>query len=127
MTYILSISVFFIISWSCTGKKDCSKLRDGEFYYKGDSSFAGSIIKRNDSVQIVIDKKTGKRLEEKITWVDSCTYVLCPLPGTEYDSSSSDLFPITVTVLGITKKYYTVNITSRHDSTDFNDTVWISR
>jgi hypothetical protein len=119
--------LFFIISCSSTDEKKCSKLRLGEFYYKGKDPLTGNIIKRNDSVQIVTDEQTGEKIKEKIVWMDPCTYLLYPYPDSKADLLNSDLFPIKIEVLDVTKKYYTVHITSGHNKTDYNDTAWIVR
>ena len=102
-------------------------MKRGEFYYKSKDSFEGSKIERNDSMQIVVDNKTGEKQEQKIAWIDSCTYVLYPLPGNKNDSLYPGLFPIKVTILGVAKEYYTVNVSSEYYKTNFNDTVWIVR
>ena len=58
---------------------------------------------------------------------EPCTYVLYPLPGNKEDILKSDLFPITVTILGVKDKYYTVHIVSGNGKADYNDTAWIMR
>ena len=128
IVYIFSFYLFFIISCSSSDVTKCSELKRGEFYYKSRKSFAGSTIKRNDSIQIVTDKETGKEQKEKIEWIDPCTYMLYPFLDDKDDSSNPDFFlPIEVTILDITKKYYTVNVFNDHYKTNFNDTVWIAR
>jgi len=85
----------------------------------------GSIINRADSVQTVTDEKTGKKVREKVIWADPCTYILYPFPESSPDVLNSDLFPIKVSVLEVTKKYYTVRVTSWDHKSDFRDTAWI--
>ena len=127
IVYILFSYLFLTISCSNSDENKCSKLKRGEFYYKSDNSFEGSMIRRNDSVQTVIDKKTNKKQEQKITWTDPCAYRLYPSTGNKNDSLYPDLFPIKVTILDVAKDYYTVNVTSEYQKTNFSDTVWIAR
>ena len=123
--YIFSFCIFVISSCSYPDEQKCSKLKRGAFYYKSSGSFEGSRIERHDSVQVVIDQSTGEKTKQKIVWVDPCTYVLYPFPGSDSNSFNSDLFPIKVSVLEITKKYYTVRVTSWDRKSDFDDTAWI--
>jgi hypothetical protein len=78
-------------------------------------------------MQIVTDERTGEKVKEKIVWTDPCTYMLYPLPDNKDDILKSDLFPITVAILEVKDKYYTVHVVSRNHKTDFNDTAWIVR
>ena len=114
-----------MISGCHTDENKCVKLKRGEFYYKAKILLTGSIINRNDSIQIVTDEQTGEKQKEKIVWTDACTYELYPLPHNKKDILNSDLFPIRVTVLEVTKRYYIVNVLSGDHKTEFNDTVWI--
>ena len=74
-------------------------------------------------MQIVTDGQTGKKQKEKIEWIGPCTYTLYPFP--DNDSLNPDLFPVKVAILDVTKKYYTVHVSSGHYKADFTDTVWI--
>src|SRR5258705_5386827 len=123
--YISLFYLLFIFSCSRTDADNCRKLKQGRFYYKGDGLFGGSEISRNDSIQIVIDKKAGTRHEQRVEWVAPCTYQLCPLAGNRHDSLYAGLFPIKVTIRDVAEKYYTVNISSYYRQTNFEDTVWI--
>jgi hypothetical protein len=125
-----SIAYIFLIFWclaSCSHRDEnkCSKLKQGEFYYKGIGAMEGSIIDREDSVQTVTDEKTGKKVKEKIVWANPCIYILYPFPESSADVLNSDLFPIKVSILAITKKYYTVHVVSWDHKSDFYDTAWI--
>ena len=123
--YIYLLSTVFIWSCSTSNEKKCSKLKRGEFFYKSSETFNGSSIVRNDSVQLVTDQKTGETTKQKVLWVEPCTYVLYPFPGDKPEILNSDLFPIKVSILEITKKYYTVHVTSWDRKSDFEDTAWI--
>ena len=112
-------------SCSHTDEKRCSKLRTGQFYYKSKEPITGNRIERNDSVQVVTDEKTGERLKERIVWTDSCTYTLYPFPDSRPGILNSELFPLTVRILEVTDKYYTVHVVSGDGKTDFRDTAWI--
>ncbi|HET6994592.1 MAG TPA: hypothetical protein VFI06_06405 [Chitinophagaceae bacterium] len=117
---------FVALTWlrcSHVNKEECSKLKRGEFYYKSKATFAGSRIKRIDSIQFVTDVQTGKVQKERIEWIDPCTYMLYPfLSG---DSLHTDSTPLKVRVLEVKERYYKVNVSSEEYKADFNDTVWI--
>lgn len=123
--YIFPACLLIIISCSRPDERKCAKLKQGEFYYKGKAYLEGSNITRNDSVQVVTDEKTGEKLKEKIVWIEPCAYVLYPLPDNKPDILNSQSFPITVSILEVTSKYYTVHVVSGDKKTDFNDTAWI--
>ena len=76
-------------------------------------------------MQIVIDERTGKKQKEKLEWINLCTYKVYPFLVNKNDSLNPDLFPVKVTVLNMTKTYYTVNVFSDHYKSNFNDTIWI--
>jgi len=127
IVYICLLSVTFISSCSTSDEKKCSKLKRGEFYYKSGGGFEGSSIVRTDSVQVVTDKKTGETMKQKVVWIEPCTYVLYPFPGSRPSILNSDLFPIKVSIREVAKKYYTVHVTSWDGKSDFEDTAWIVR
>lgn len=123
VVYIVCSYLSLIISCSNSDEKKCSKLKRGEFYYKSKISFAGSTIKRTDSIQVVTDEETGKKQKEKIEWINPCVYMLYPFP--DNDSLNPDLFPVKVEILDVTGKYYTVHVSSQQYKADFYDTVWV--
>src|SRR5262249_50588529 len=108
-------------------EKKCSKLKRGEFFYAGRGTFSGSRIVRGDSMQSVTDAKTGEVLREKIVWIDPCTYLLYPFPDSKAEVMSSNLFPISISILEVTERYYTVHVVSWDRESDFKDTAWILR
>jgi hypothetical protein len=123
--FAFPIYLLFAISCAHADKKDCKHLRQGDFYYKGNEISGGSSIHRHDSIQIVTDEKTGEELKEKLVWVDPCTYVLYPFPGTRADIVNSDLFPIKVSILEVASHYYIAHVISWNHKSDFRDTAWI--
>jgi len=125
--HIFPACLFFILSCSNSDEKKCAKLKSGEFYYKGKIPRTGNIIYRNDSIQIVTEEQTGEKQKEKIVWTGPCSYELYPAPDSKEDILKSDLFPIRVSILEVTNRYYTVNVLSVNHKTEFNDTVWIAR
>jgi len=125
MAYIFLFSLVFSLSCSHSDKKRCSQLRNGEFYYKGKEPLEGNRIVRNDSVQVVTDERTNERLKERIVWTGPCTYKLYPFPRSKPGIMNSELFPLTVRILEVTDKYYTVHVASGDGKTDFKDTAWI--
>jgi len=127
LAYIFPFYLSFVLSCVHHDGQKCSKLKRGEFYYKSGKAFEGSSIVRNDSVQIVTDERTGERLKERIVWMDACTYTLYPFPDSKPGILHSELFPIKVTIVEVTDKYYTVHVISGDGKTDFYDTAWIVR
>src|SRR5258706_12852812 len=100
--YIFS-SFLFMISGCHTDENKCVKLKRVEFYYKAKILLTGSIINRNDSIQIVTDEQTGEKHNDKIECTAACTYEMYPVPHHIIDILNSDLYTFSVTELEVTK------------------------
>lgn len=125
---IISLILLLIFASSCSNKQrklDCNKLRNGRFYYKSIISDAGSKIERNDSIQIVINEKTGKKETERIKWLGPCVYEVLPFSNLKDDSTGEELLSAKVSILSISKDYYTFNVSNKLNKTGYNDTMWI--
>ncbi len=74
---IFSITIFFI-SWIfiyCTiPKQDCSRVRNGHFYFYGKATGISYQIIRKDSLQMEINSKSKDTSFWKIDWIDDCSY-----------------------------------------------------
>jgi len=71
--FILLLSLSF---FSCYAQsKDCSKFKTGTFKYIN-SDKLGTIITRNDSIQIETNTKRGVEMTGKIKWLSDCKYKL---------------------------------------------------
>ena len=120
---------------ACTNKnevQDCSKLRTGEFEYKGriNKRSLGIInIKRNDSIQTEIVEQTGATMQFKIEWKGDCRYTLktiaVSINGKDTVPDVSTIPLVTTEIKKVTKNYYICE--SRNDKTDkvFTDTIVI--
>lgn len=102
----------------------CDNLRTGNFYYYPINDTTKYKIERNDSVQIETNLSTGKSQENKITWLNKCTYKLTPI-NVPKNVSGADSFllanPTEITILEIAKQYYI--FTCRIDSAEKHLTI----
>src|SRR5690242_14108976 len=68
----------FLISWIfiyCTiPKRDCSRIRNGHFYFNGKTTGVSYQIIRKDSLQMEINSKSKDTSFWKIDWIDGCSY-----------------------------------------------------
>lgn len=125
---IIFLILLLIFTPSCSNKQnelDCSNLKNGKFYYKSVISAAGSKIERNDSIQIVINEKSGKKETERIKWLGPCVYEVLPYSNIMDDSTGDELLSAKVTILSVSKEYYTFNVSNMLNKTGYNDTMWI--
>jgi len=60
----------------CKQSNNCSKIKNGRFFYFAKTDNRKIIVDRTDSVQIETDPKTGESFESKIKWISECNYQL---------------------------------------------------
>ncbi len=132
----ITLLLLLICQYSCNSineKTICSKYKNGDFKYQIPSKQSPTSVKiiRNDSLQTEIVGNTNDTSVLKVTWIDSCTYVLSYIKiiSNEADSLSSFKKSITIktSIVGGTDNYYLFE--SSNNKTDFilKDTIWVDR
>lgn len=75
MQHYLGIFLTLLISLACKDMIDCSKIKNGEFYYYTKGTRDKVNIHRTDSIQIETDGKTDSLLSKsKVVWNDVCKF-----------------------------------------------------
>ena len=106
----LNFLALFLLVLSCNSMDDCSKVRNGSFYYYSKANDAKVFIERRDTIQIETNSKLDKVLKSKIVWKDNCSFDLFvnSLCETKLETLDSILAvnPARVEILSITANYY---------------------
>lgn len=65
---------FLMMSFVFIPSKDCSKIRNGQFYYYEQKTRSKIEVERRDSLQLEKNTVNGKTLRCKIIWKADCEY-----------------------------------------------------
>jgi hypothetical protein len=108
---------------SCTTTKNCSRVKNGNFFYFDKVDRHRIEIYRDDTIQTERNSKTGEVIKSKIIWVNSCNYDLL-VRVTKNDSISLNKFeiPIRFEITTIKKGFYIFKATSVIDNMEFEVT-----
>ena len=66
--------LFPILSFNLTTPPECTKVKNGTFYYYSKISRDKVDIERFDSIQLETNTKNGQVLKNKIIWKRDCNY-----------------------------------------------------
>ena len=98
------------LSFTFQRKKNCSKVKQGSFYYYSKDSRDKVDIERSDSMQLETVKKTGQILKNKIVWNSDCVYTMYinALSNSKLNKMDSLLasIPISVDIFEVNDQYY---------------------
>jgi len=126
------VLVFIALS-GCAQKLNCSKLKNGKFYYY--SFYARNIINidRQDTLQIETESATGTILRSKIIWESDCDYKLYigamdPVQSSYKDSLISTI-PFDCRVVFLSSDFYVCKVSAKTPYFDFNkrDTIYFQK
>jgi len=128
----ITIILFFLYSCNYTVKeKTCGQFKKGNFvfHFRGQDYQTDFLIDRADSLQIEVDKKSGKTSKLAIKWTGECNYEMKLLETTfDFPDSIQQLRkskPLKTQILNWTKDYYVFQ--SKRDNSNFilTDTLWV--
>jgi len=101
---ILAMSFIFRKNW------DCSKIKNGNFYYYLKESRDKVDIERSGNLQLETVKKTGQILKNRIIWKSDCAYTMYinALSDSKLEKIDSliSTIPISVDIVKIVDRYY---------------------
>lgn len=112
--YISNIAIivflFPILSFNLTTPLECSKVKNGTFYYYSKISRDKVEIERFDSVQLETNTKNGHVLKNKIIWKGDCNYdmYINALSNSKLEQMDSLIAttPASVEIVSVGSAYY---------------------
>ena len=116
---------------SCSGKNvDCSNFKTGKFVFHNPFTGTDILIKRTDSHQTSIDKKTGMGNKCKIEWTGACEYKLTFLTfiinGKDSTFGEAASGVGTTTIVKTAKDYYISETQLYGEQGVHTDTAWVT-
>jgi hypothetical protein len=129
--FVISFVFFFMACKDQPNVKDCSRYRNGEFYYKlrNLDSTVNVQVRRTGKVQREIISSTGDMGVFEVQWKDSCTYRMIFLYFKSKDRDSLqrvfDGLQVEATILHGTDEYYVYESTDNKFGRVIRDTAWI--
>jgi len=108
---VLCFVILYCISCHVpTNSSDCSKLKEGKFYYFTRLNRRKVLVDRHDSIQIETDTRTGDISKSKIIWKGKCEYEIfvdaySPKKLSFRDSVFSTI-PILITLSSVSSNFY---------------------
>ena len=120
-----------IINVSFNVPPDCSKLKNGKFFYYLKPTNSKIYVERIDSLQIETNSIHKVLSRSKIVWKKSCSYIMYvnALSKTKLNASDSLLstMPVTVDIIDVNREFYIFSgkITISKKPYEFRDTIYI--
>ena len=103
-------AVFILTSFYCIASIDCSKIRNGKFYYYTKKGHRLVNVERKDSLQTETDVQSGDLFKDKVVWTTDCHFQLFVGAFNEVKHTLIDTLlastPLEVDILTITKDFY---------------------
>ena len=106
----------------------CEDFKAGNLYFKSRYTGQEYYFKRNDSIQIEIDKKTGSKSKWAILWVNDCEYRLRFIKFLDnfIDTTHKTEFPdLDFKILKTGSNYYVFSGEIPFIKKVYEDTVWV--
>jgi len=129
---VLIILVSFI-SFNSSHFIDCSKVKNGKFYYFAKLDGRKVFIERIDSLQIETDAKTNKVLRSKIIWQNECKFQLFVNALSGFKLSKEDSIkaskPTLIEITGVYSDFYTciVKFSTLKRDYELKDTMYFQK
>ncbi len=106
---VFSILISFS-SFNCTPSLDCSKVKNGRFFYFSKIDRRKVFIERIDSLQIEIDSKSNEVLRNKIVWQSDCKMQMFVNAFSQTKLSKEDSLystkPATIEIVDVRSNFY---------------------
>jgi hypothetical protein len=124
-----------LITFSFTIKKnlDCSRVKEGSFYYYSKLSRDKVDIERFQNLQLETNTKTGHVLKSKIVWKTDCSYSMYinALSGSKLSKIDSliSTIPASVDIIELVNKHYIAKtkLTIMSKVIESTDTIYFKR
>jgi hypothetical protein len=133
VNYSIFFIIFILASFACSQPVDCSKVRNGKYYYFSKIDRRKVYIVRIDSLQIEIDPKGNQTLRSKIIWQNNCKFQLFVNALSETKLSKQDsiyaTMPGTIEILDINSDFYicSVEFATLTKQYKYKDTMYIQK
>ncbi len=135
MTYY----IFFIFSLLAmlpgkrgTSDPECSKIKDGHFYYYAKEGSELVKVSRMDSIQVEL-RPNGEELRNRVIWKSDCSFDLFINAYSKIKLSYKDsilaTIPVNIEIKSVEKEYYTCLCTMNifGDTIEILDTLYFDR
>lgn len=103
-----------LASFACRQPIDCSKVRNGKYYYYSKADRTKVFIERLDSLQTEMDSERTQVIKSKIIWQNDCKFKLFvnALSDTKLSKQDSiySTMPGTIEILDIRPDYYICSV-----------------
>jgi len=107
---VFAACCMFFLSFTYKRLSDCSKIKNGKFYYYSKKSRDKVDIERFDSLQLETNIKTGLILKSKIFWKNDCRYdmYINALSNAKLDKLDSLIasIPASVEIINVQDSFY---------------------
>ena len=120
-------------SFYCDHSLDCSKVKNGKFYYHAKMDGRKVFIERIDSLQIETDTKNNMVLKSKVIWQSGCKFQIFVNALSDSKLSQEDSIraskPALVEITEVYSDYYTCLVkfsTSKRDY-ELKDTMYFQK
>lgn len=133
LTTISFLLLLSLPSWNCEQPIDCSKVKNGKFFYYAKLDGRKISIERKDSLQIEVDPTKNSILRSKIVWVDKCRFKMYVNAYSESKLEREDSIlatkVVTIEILNVTPDFYTCNVNFYTSKKEYNlkDTIYIQK
>ena len=132
-TFFITIILVSFISFSCSHPLDCSKVKNGKFFYYSKIDRRKVFIDRIDSLQLETDSKKNEVIRSKIVWLNDCKFQMFINAFSETKLSIEDslyaLKPATIDIVDITSDFYIciAKFSTSKQYLEFRDTMYFQK
>jgi len=122
-----------LILFSCIHRMDCSKVKNGKFYYYAKVDGRKIQIERKDSLQIEIDPNSNQILKSKIIWQDDCKFQMFVNAFSDTKLTKEDSLrastAVPIEIVDIAPTYYVciAKFSTSKKNYELRDTIYIQK
>jgi hypothetical protein len=122
-----------LFSINCKQINDCSKAKNGKFFYYSKFDRHKVFIERKDSLQTETDAQNNRVLKSKVIWEGDCKFLMFVNAFSETKLTQSDsllsIKAIPIEIIKVTNDYYicTVKFSTAKKSYELTDTMYFQK
>ena len=132
-TFIITAILISLVSFNCSQSMDCSKVKNGKFFYYSKIDRRKISIERVDSLQIESDLKNNMILRSKIIWQTDCKFQMFVNAFSEPKLTKEDSLTATkaatIEIVGVTAQFYIciLKFSSSKKDYELRDTMYFQK